>query len=149
MYQNRILVDSGFLIALVDKSDEYHDKAIHYFTNLKFSLWVIPWVVLIESFRERFLKPRILPMLKDFMESASVLVEEVSIEVLEASKSKCLNRSMSEKPRSITDEVLLNFLTNYDFDGFISCNPRDFEFICSKENITFINLKSEVYKYGY
>ncbi len=141
-----VYVDSGFLIALYDETDEHHSSAkddfVKYFDAVPNKL-VVPWPILFETISTRMAKnkKRISMLEKDLKK----LKEQQRLELLNDVdyREKALDECFKEtqKPRnyralSLVDRVIRNMLSDVSLriDYFMTFNVKDFEDVCRKFN---------------
>lgn len=140
-----ICVDAGFLIALYDENDQYHNKAEEYFPQYFEGVnncLLVPWPALYETVSTRMVRRRksIELMRKNWeylnREQKLILLDDSPYReraVFECYKE--LERPLGNyRSLSLVDRVIRNILAeiNIKIDCFITFNQRDFVDICSK-----------------
>lgn len=142
---NYICVDSGFLIALYDESDPYHNKAELYFPQYLESAnngLIVPWPALYETVSTRMARrKKSIELMRKTWEHLNrqqrlILLDDSPYR--EQAISECykeLERPFeSYRSLSLADRVIRNILAeiNIKIDFFITFNQRDFVDICRK-----------------
>jgi len=138
-----LLVDTGFIIALIDPSDPYHEQAQSLGSVFKEYQFYIPWAVLFECLDERFYK-RLSPIssveLAQFLFSDQVTFINTSEEENQSALLASKNSLFKNKTTSLTDCVIIELLKDdsYYWNGLLSPNSRDFKFFCDIRQITML-----------
>ena len=140
-----IYVDSGFLIALYGKPDEYTTEANNYFNEYfknTLNKLVIPCPILFETVSTKMVRHRKgLELLeKDWktLKAQQRLVLLNDLDYREKALEECFKESQKD-PRSyrslsLVDRVIRNMLSDVSLriDYFITFNIKDFEDVCKK-----------------
>ncbi len=145
-----VYVDSGFLIALYDETDEHHSSAKDYFVKYFDAIpnkLVVPWPIFFETISTRMAKnqKRISMLEKDLKK----LKEQQRIEFLndvdyrEKALEECFKetqKSCNYRSLSLVDRVIRYMLSDVSLriDYFITFNVKDFADVCKKFHRTVI-----------
>lgn len=138
-----LLVDTCFIIALVDESDAHHkdiDSIQKYFPECQF---YIPWAVLFECLSERFYKSLNViekqKLLSFLFSEQTTLIDTDQHEKQKALKAS-INSTSYFKVISLTDCIILELLGNtiFKWDGLLSFNGRDFKYLCDIRQIAML-----------
>jgi predicted nucleic acid-binding protein len=141
----KICVDSGFLIALYDETDEHHEKAesffIPHFTELGNEL-LVPWPVLYETVSTRMTRHRrqMDSLNRDwkYLHSRKQLIllddKDFRAVALEECMKEVARPAQRYRTLSLADRVIRGMLSDISIriDYFITYNQKDFVDICRK-----------------
>jgi len=137
-----ILTDASFWIALVDPKDQYHNQAKNFaeeIYNLKIKV-LIPWPVLYEIFRTRFVrnrrnKEKIYKLLKKLSPLYIDDKEYRELALQEILKGK--------RALSLVDKIIHCILydKNLPIHILVTADIRDFQDICRQLNIEIWSLQ--------
>ncbi|MDH5682666.1 MAG: hypothetical protein OEZ36_13835, partial [Spirochaetota bacterium] len=136
--------DSGFWLGLCDKKDQYHEKSKKIFEQIKYHNLYLPWPVLYEVLRTKFIKNNLL--IKTF--ESYLKVRNLKLEFLSDLEFRNLayNNVLSiikERKRtfSLVDAVIREMLAEEKLviHYLITFNTGDFADICKRRNITLVN----------
>ncbi|MHA6197281.1 hypothetical protein ACX3YG_23260 [Pseudomonas wadenswilerensis] len=131
----RVLVDTGFWIALFHERDRYHELAQIMEEGLEFHQLLIPWPTLFEFVGTRLVRRRsTLAGFRQMLNKTSiVLVDDEPYR----EKSLEFTTGPSNHSYSLTDHVLRSMIedVNLSVDALISFNPEDFRDVCAKRRI--------------
>lgn len=139
-----ICVDTGFLIALYDKNDSNHQKAIDhfkdYFENKPNSI-LIPWPILYETFRTKFVKNKtsLTELMNDWSKLGAsnqlILCDDSDYRLIAFKEySREIEREFNQyRSLSLTDRVIRNMLRepNLNITALITFNIGDFSDVCT------------------
>jgi predicted nucleic acid-binding protein len=141
----RFVADAGFLIALHDDQDPYHERARHYFVEFfgdkPWSWLLVPWPVLYESLSTRLMRSgqrrldRFYREWKD-LEHRGILHrlpdEPYRDQVLENLLGEIGRAAGPARTLSLTDRVLRAILRDdrQRVDFLLTFNPSDFADLC-------------------
>jgi predicted nucleic acid-binding protein len=137
-----ILCDSGFWIALYDKKDQYHMIATKLFEKISLFYVLIPWPVLYEVLRTRFVRRR------DWIQQFKRDLKKLQVEFIDDTPyrnfafSEILSVS-NKRNLSLVDRVIRKILEdkNKRIDCLITFNEKDFIDICQKRKIPIWNFQ--------
>lgn len=140
-----ICVDSGFLIALYDETDEYHESAQQYFITYfekPGNELLVPWPILYESISTRMARnrKRITTLHRDwkYLETQEQLIllddKEFRLPALDECFKEIQRPQAQYRALSLTDRIIRKMLSepNIKIDYFITYNHGDFVDICKK-----------------
>lgn len=131
-----VLTDAGFWIALYDKRCEHHNEATSAIADIgKFHI-LLPWPILYEVLKTRFVKNRI--WAEQFDRSLRTLSIEFVNDVPYRDKAKAETirlSSMGKRHLSLVDMVVRFMIMNLRIHLLMTYNIRDFEDICRKRKI--------------
>jgi len=141
----KICVDSGFLIALYDETDEHHEKAkgffVPHFTDSRDEL-LVPWPVLYETVSTRMTRHRrrMDSLNRDwkYLHSRKQLILLDDKDFRAVALDECINEVTKPAQRyrtlSLADRVIRGILSDISIkiDYFITYNRADFVDICRK-----------------
>jgi predicted nucleic acid-binding protein len=140
-----ICVDTGFLIGLYDRTDEFHDIASRYFVEFfdtGSNHLLIPWPILYEAISTRMVKNKegLARLEKDWKRLA--VQRRLDILSDEPFRDTVINECFDElgKPLpqyrklSAVDRVVRRMLsdTHLRIHAFVTFNPGDFVDVCAK-----------------
>jgi len=141
-----ICVDTGFLLGLYDRSDQYHSRAkqrfTEYFEGARNDL-LVPWPILYEAVSTRFVKNR--PAMNLLENDWNILSQQRRLQLLsdEPFREDLIAECFAElhKPPtsarrfSLVDRVIRRMLSdvNVRIDAFITFNPGDFQDACRRD----------------
>lgn len=135
----RLLVDTGFWIALYDTTDSRHAKAIANSDLVEEYPVVVPWPVLYETVGTRIVKRREFSRFEDVLKRGNAVLLEDS-----PYREACLDDVFSDgnRPLSLVDLVIRRILddTSVRIEGLITFNPKDFADVCARRRIEIVKM---------
>ena len=131
-----VLVDTSFWIALYDRSDQYHSKAVNIYPELKKFCVMIPWPILYEVLRTKFIKQKL------WVEQFNKDLKIFSVRLIEDTpyKIRALNEIFKIYKRrnlSLVDMVSRYILmdSNLKINYLVTFNKKDFIDVCKERKI--------------
>jgi predicted nucleic acid-binding protein len=137
----RILIDTGFLIALCDPRDQYRNAALDLYDFIKIHDCILPWPIFYETFRTDYIRKNdALVLFNQFITNTNIEFfddknyRDGSLEKLIDSYNK------PNKKYSLVDHVLREIITDIDIkvDGLVTFNELDFMDVCSLRKIEIL-----------
>ncbi len=138
----RILVDTGFWIALFNQRDGYHNDAQELLDLIIETNIVLPWPTLYETVNTRLSKNRngVSQFEKILQLPNKVLLDDAEYKE-RALKFSIENSVSSRRPISLVDSIIREVLSdiNVNINYLITFNKRDFIDLCIKRRIDILN----------
>ena len=142
----RILVDTGFFFALLDKRDDYHAEACELSELLDNSSIVLPWPVLYEAINTRLLR-HFLQRHSAFARFKAIINRPENEFIddspyrLKSYKTIATATTPKVPPLSLVDLVLRAMIedVNVSIEAMLTFNQRDFADICSIRNVELLS----------
>ena len=135
------LVDTGFWIALLDPRDERHDFAYDHGDWLDLTTLVMPWPILYETLRTRFVRhPAWVVRLDERLKQPSVVFID-DREYRDDAYSLAVEHSTRlKRPISMVDMLcrLLIADPNVRIDYLLTTNPGDFADLCRMHRVEML-----------
>lgn len=133
----RLLLDTGFWLALYDSRDEHHTKAQELADFLDVHGLVVPWPTLYETLNTRFARRR------TAMQRFTHLLASPHVHLLpdedyrDAALEAVCSPSSPHRALSLVDAVLRLVVadSNVKIDALITFNPGDFTDVCQKAGV--------------
>ncbi|KAA6350554.1 hypothetical protein EZS27_002037 [termite gut metagenome] len=136
----KILVDTGFWIALFEERDSHHGQAVDAFEYLKNDniVMMIPFPTLYETLKTRFTRNKI------NLRAFDIILKRLFIQYVEDNKYKeeALELTLTQmKTYSMVDNVIRLMLADETLkvNYLLTFNRSDFDDICTKRNIHIFN----------
>ena len=136
----RVLVDSGFFIALFNERDQHHASARRLEEWLDFVPIVLPWPILYETVNTRLARrPEILARFGAIARSPETALLDDSL-YREGSFATVLAQEANVR-LSLVDAVLCNIIedANVAISAMLTFNERDFLAVCHQHNVELLN----------
>ena len=137
----RVLVDTGFFIALFNERDQHHGSAREMEEWLDAVPILLPWPILYETVNTRLVRrPESLARFGAIARSAeTVLLDDTRYRA--GSLSALLTRHSAISSLSLVDAVLCNIIedVNVPISAMLTFNERDFLTICQQNNIELVS----------
>ena len=137
----RVLVDSGFFIALFNERDQHHASARRLEGWLDSMSIVLPWPILYETVNTRLARRP-----QDMAKFAAIvrLPETLLLDdapYREDSFAAVFAQNLARGPLSLVDAVLCNIIedVNVPISAMLTFNDRDFLAICHENNVELFN----------
>ena len=135
----RLLVDSGFWLALYDSTDPWHEQAAANGELVEDYPLLVPWPVLYETVKTRIVKrPAFASFERVLKRNSTWLLDDSPY------REACLDDAFSSggRPLSLVDLVLRRMLedTALRIDGLLTINPKDFVDVCSRRRIEIVQM---------
>ena len=133
----RVLVDSGFFIALFNARDRHHAAARRLEAWLDAALVVLPWPILYETVNTRLARRR------ENMARFGAIVRSPGTALLadapyrEEALATVLAQNPATGPLSLVDAVLCHVIedVNVPISAMLTFNERDFPAICRRNDV--------------
>lgn len=134
-----IAVDTGFLYALVDRSDAWHERAKAQ-VHTAAEGWVTTWPVLTEAcfLMQRWLGPQFAAALMDDVAASGLLVWDVPVAA--AAQASSLMKRYAKLPMDLADASLVLLAEHLGHGRILSTDERDFGAYRWKQRKPFHNL---------
>jgi predicted nucleic acid-binding protein len=134
----KVLVDTGFWIALLTKSDRHHQTALVLDDDLAVHHLLIPWPTLFE-----FVDTRLARNPADAVRLKGVLLREGNELVNDAPyRDQSLQYTLNHQGHgySLVDHILRSMMEDpkIRIDGFVGFNHNDFYDVCARRNIEML-----------
>ncbi len=137
----RVLIDTGFWIALYNPRDEYYDNAHELLEIIQGTNIVLPWPTLYETINTRLSKNTdgINQFGKILKQPNTVLLEDAEYRE-RALEYSLQNSANSKRPISLVDSIIREILSdvNVDIHYLITYNKKDFIDLCLKRRIEIL-----------
>lgn len=133
-----ILIDTGFLIALIDPRDERREDALSLFDLIKKQNVIIPWPILYETFRTKYIrKNNVLVLFERFIEKNNICYLDDSPYRDNVYQQLIDSYKRQEQIYSMVDFIIRDIIAdiNVKLDYLITFNKRDFEDICRRRGV--------------
>ena len=138
----RILVDTGFWIALYNERDGYHNDAEELFQLIVDTNIIIPWPTLYETINTRLAKnyKGINKFEKIIKMPNTMLLEDVEYKE-RALQFSIENSTKAIRPISLVDAIIREIIedVNINIDYLITYNRGDFIDLCQKRKVEILN----------
>ena len=138
----RVLVDTGFFIALFNERDQHHASARRLEEWLDFVPIVLPWPILYETVNTRLARrPQNLAKFGAIVRLPETLLLD-DAPYREDSFAAVLAQNPARGPLSLVDAVLCNVIedVNVPISAMLTFNDRDFLAVCHENNVELINV---------
>jgi predicted nucleic acid-binding protein len=134
-----IAVDTGFLYALVDRSDAWHARAVAKAQTASEG-WVTTWPVLTEAthLMLRWLGPQFACALMDDVATGGLMVWEPP--AVQRGRLPALMRRYTKLPMDLADASLVLLAEHLDHGRILTTDQRDFSTYRWKSRKPFFNL---------
>ncbi len=135
-----IIIDTGFFIALLSKTDKFHKRALACRSEIANRTWITTWPVLTETShlldKKKFLAG--LFGILSLVERGGIKIFDISSEHLP--RIKCLLEKYSDLPMDLADASLVLLAEELDHGDILSTDQRDFKAYRFKNRKPFRNL---------
>ena len=138
----RVLVDTGFFVALFNERDQHHASARRLEEWLDFVPIVLPWPILYETVNTRLARrPQNLAKFGAIVRLPETLLLD-DAPYREDSFAAVLAQNPARGPLSLVDAVLCNVIedVNVPISAMLTFNDRDFLAVCHENNVELINV---------
>lgn len=138
----RVLVDSGFFIALFNERDQHHASARRLEEWLDFVPIVLPWPILYETVNTRLARqPQNLAKFGAIARLPETLLLD-DAPYREDSFAAVLAQNPARGSLSLVDVVLCNIIedVNVPISAMLTFNDRDFLAVCHENNVELLNV---------
>lgn len=131
-----IIIDTSFVLALVDQRDSFHKKAEYAAEKYSEREWIMTWPVLTEL-------NHLLPS-HSFLQLLQLQEEELfsifSLEEEDIPRLKQLSKKYLDQQIDLADLSLIILAEAIDHGEILTCDRKDFSFLRWKRNRPFLNL---------
>ncbi len=136
-----VLTDAGFWIGLCDRNDQNHENAVRILKAIERYHVLLPWPILYEIFRTRFIKNK--SLVQKFEETAKSVAARYEDDnpYRTAAQIEALRLAATGKRHiSLVDMVIRHMLSdeNFRIDYLVTFNQRDFVDVCRKRKIEIV-----------
>ena len=131
-----LLADTGYFVALYDERDEYNEQAQRIQRLLDLHPLVLPWPVLYETLKTRFVrKPTILPRIDAIVQKGDTFLLDDT--PYRESAYRQVVQTFQQRPLSLVDALLRAVIDdeNVRVSGLLTFNPGDFHDLCRKRQV--------------
>ena len=138
----RVLVDSGFFMALFNERDQHHASARRLEEWLDFVPIVLPWPILYETVNTRLARqPQNLAKFGAIARLPETLLLD-DAPYREDSFAAVLAQNPARGSLSLVDAVLCNIIedVNVPISAMLTFNDRDFLAVCHENNVQLLNV---------
>lgn len=138
----RVLVDTGFFIALFNERDQHHASARRLEEWLDFVPIILPWPILYETVNTRLARrPQDLAKFGAIVRLPETLLLD-DARYREDSFAAVLAQNSARGPLSLVDAVLCNIIedVNVPITAMLTFNDRDFLAVCHENNVELLNV---------
>ena len=138
----RVLVDTGFFVALFNEQDQHHASARRLEEWLDFVPILMPWPILYETVNTRLARrPQNLAKFGAIVRLPETLLLD-DAPYREDSFAAVLAQSPARGSLSLVDAVLCNIIedVNVPISAMLTFNDRDFLAVCRENNVQLLNV---------
>ena len=138
----RVLVDSGFFIALFNERDQHHAYARRLEEWLDFAPIVLPWPILYETVNTRLARrPQYLAKFGAIVRLPETLLLD-DAPYRDDSFAAALSQNPARGALSLVDAVLCNIIedVNVPISAMLTFNDRDFVAVCHENNVELLTV---------
>lgn len=137
----RILVDTGFWIALYDPREAYYGVANSVGDLIDEFPIVMPWPIAYETLRTRFVRH------PEWVSSLDIRLKKPSVTFIDdtdyclAAYNQCIDYSTRQKRDISMVDMLCRILIDdpsVDVDYLFTVNPKDFYDVCASNNVEIV-----------
>jgi predicted nucleic acid-binding protein len=135
----KVLVDTGFWIALLNERDKHYANAQELEDLLSIHTLLVPWPTLFECMDTRLFrrKQNAIRLRHFLLRPSTILVDDSPY------RNESLEFTLRQPHQtfSLTDHVLRSMIADPDLaiDAFVGFNPRDFYDVCADHNVELIS----------
>lgn len=134
----KVLVDTGYWIALFNQRDKYHELAQILEEDLSIHTLLVPWPTLFECVDTRIARRR-----EDSVRLRHLLLSPTTALIDDAPyRRNSLDYVLGEQHHtlSLTDHVMRSMIEDVDLaiDAFVGFNPNDFYDVCATRGIEML-----------
>ena len=137
----RVLIDSGFFIALFNERDQHHASARQLEEWLDVATIVLPWPILYETVNTRLARqPGNLAKFGAIVRLPETLLLD-DAPYREDSFAAVLAQNPAKGSLSLVDAVLCNIIedVNVPISAMLTFNERDFRAVCYENNVELLD----------
>jgi predicted nucleic acid-binding protein len=137
----RVLVDTGFWIALLDPRDQHHPEAVGKEEWLEEATIIVPWPVVYETVRTRLVRrPLLMSLFDRHLKRPDVFFLDDSEHRDEAYGLSLEYSVHLRRPISMVDMLCRMLIedVNIRIDAVLTTNPNDFRDVCSSSGVTLL-----------
>ena len=135
-----LIIDSGFLIALLNKNDQYHQQAIQQIKSLSDRKWVSTWAIMTEV-SHMLAKEKAFHTIQrvlNLCENGGLTLFHIGIQHI--SRLKQLMEKYQDLPIDLADASLILLAEELGHGEIVSTDKRDFGAYRWKNHKPFSNL---------
>ena len=137
----RVLVDSGFFVALFNERDQHHASARRLEEWLDVGPIILPWPILYETVNTRLTRrPQDLAKFGAIVQLPETLLLD-DAPYREDSFAVVLAQNPARRSLSLVDAVLCNVIedVNVPVSAMLTFNRRDFSAVCRENNVELLS----------
>ena len=138
----RVLIDTGFFIALFNGRDQHHASSRQMEEWLDTIPILLPWPILYETMNTRLVRrPESLARFGAFTRSTEMMLLDDTL-YREESLSALLSPNSAKGSLSLVDAVLCSIIedVNVPISAMLTFNERDFLTVCAQNNVELISV---------
>lgn len=139
MGHNYVIIDTGFWIALADKKDAFHSRAINALDTIQHRRWITTWPTLTEA-SHYFIQWNSKEFLRWFQNLSMDICEIFPLNESHLSRLNQLVNKYVELPMDLADASLVLLAEEIDNGDIVSTDLRDFQTYRWKNRHPFSNL---------
>ncbi len=118
-----ILIDTGPIVAIIDRDDRYHKACVEIYKDIKQQL-ITTWPVLTECFYLLSPNPVLQEILWEFIERKAFTIYELDMSTIK--RCKDLMKKYQDLPMDLADATLVALSERYAIDTIFTLDHRDF-----------------------
>ncbi len=139
----RVLVDSGFWIALLDERDQHHQQAKTNVGLLRNAVYIVPWPTLYETLNTRLMRrPGLVNRFaKEFLRRSNARILDDQPYRDAALEDILSGENLGKRNFSLVDSVLRHIILdpNVEVNYLFTPNVVDFSDVCQKRYVEIIS----------
>lgn len=137
----RVLIDTGFWIALYNPRDEYHSDAQELLEIIEDTNIVLPWPTLYETINTRLSKnTNGINQFEEILKKPNTVLLEDNEYKDRALEYALKNSTSAVRPISLVDSIIREIISdiNININYLVTYNKGDFVDLCSKRRIEIL-----------
>lgn len=139
MAKTPLLIDAGFWIALADKKDDHHQKAVKILKTIEGHQWITTWPVLTEA-SHYFIQWNDKEFLRFFHNLSLDICEIFPLNSSHLPRIHQLLYKYQDLPMDLADASLVILAEELGIGNIVSTDKRDFQSYRWKNRLPFHNL---------